>query len=60
LNTQGEPIRGLYATGNCTASVMGRKYLGAGASIGASAVFGYVAANHAALAHRDRDQIRAG
>ncbi|WP_433526137.1 FAD-binding protein [Nocardia pseudovaccinii] len=47
LNADGEPIGGLYATGNCTASVMGRKYLGAGASIAASAVFGYVAANHA-------------
>lgn len=51
LDTGGEPITGLYATGNCTASVMGRKYLGAGASIAASAVFGYVAANHAAQAH---------
>uniref|UniRef100_A0AAU2ABX1 3-oxosteroid 1-dehydrogenase n=1 Tax=Streptomyces sp. NBC_00093 TaxID=2975649 RepID=A0AAU2ABX1_9ACTN len=50
LNAEGEPISGLYATGNCTASVMGRKYLGAGASIAASAVFGYVAANHASLA----------
>ncbi|MFK4100324.1 FAD-dependent oxidoreductase [Streptomyces sp. NPDC019531] len=49
LDTEGEPIEGLYATGNCTASVMGRKYLGAGASIAASAVFGYVAANHASL-----------
>ncbi|MGI5451690.1 FAD-binding protein [Streptomyces sp. CA-249302] len=48
LDTEGNPIEGLYATGNCTASVMGRKYLGAGASIAASAVFGYVAANHAA------------
>ncbi|MET9491252.1 FAD-binding protein [Nocardia sp. NPDC006630] len=47
LNTEGKPISGLYATGNCTASVMGRKYLGAGASIAASAVFGYVAAEHA-------------
>ncbi|MEU6352476.1 FAD-binding protein [Streptomyces sp. NPDC047072] len=50
LGTDGTPIQGLYATGNCTASVMGRKYLGAGASIAASAVFGYVAANHAAAA----------
>lgn len=47
LNAEGEPISGLYATGNCTASVMGRRYLGAGASIAASAVFGYAAANHA-------------
>jgi 3-oxosteroid 1-dehydrogenase len=47
INEGGQPIRGLYATGNCTASVMGRRYPGAGASIAASAVFGYVAANHA-------------
>ncbi|WP_024795596.1 FAD-binding protein [Tomitella biformata] len=48
LTDAGEPIPGLYAAGNCTASVMGRKYLGAGATIGPSAIFAYVAANHAA------------
>jgi 3-oxosteroid 1-dehydrogenase len=48
LSANGQPIPGLYATGNCTASVMGRKYLGAGATIGPSAVFGFVAANHSA------------
>ncbi|MFL6022016.1 MAG: FAD-dependent oxidoreductase [Marmoricola sp.] len=47
LDTEGRVIEGLYATGNSTASVMGRKYPGAGASIAASAVFGYVAAEHA-------------
>lgn len=41
------PIPGLYATGNSTATVMGRHYLGAGASIGYSMVFGYVGARHA-------------
>jgi 3-oxosteroid 1-dehydrogenase len=41
-------IEGLYATGNCTASVVGRSYPGAGASIGASATFAYIAARHAA------------
>jgi 3-oxosteroid 1-dehydrogenase len=46
LDEQGEPIAGLYATGNCTASVMGRTYPGAGASIGASFVFGWIAAQH--------------
>jgi 3-oxosteroid 1-dehydrogenase len=50
LNTTGQPIPGLYAAGNCTASVMGRKYLGAGATIGPSTIFGYVAAGHAAAA----------
>jgi 3-oxosteroid 1-dehydrogenase len=42
-----QPIGGLYATGNITATVMGRHYLGPGASIANSMVFGYVAARHA-------------
>jgi 3-oxosteroid 1-dehydrogenase len=41
-------IPGLYATGNITATVMGRTYPGAGASIANTMVFGYVAARHAA------------
>jgi 3-oxosteroid 1-dehydrogenase len=41
-------IEGLYATGNGTATVMGRHYLGPGASIANTMVFGYVAARHAA------------
>ena len=41
-------IDGLYATGNTTATVMGRTYPGAGASIANTMVFGYVAARHAA------------
>jgi 3-oxosteroid 1-dehydrogenase len=48
LDVDGHVIPGLYAAGNITASVMGRTYPGAGASIGASTVFSYVAANHAA------------
>jgi 3-oxosteroid 1-dehydrogenase len=47
LRADGSVIDGLYATGNCTASVMGRTYPAAGASIGASFVFGYIAARHA-------------
>jgi 3-oxosteroid 1-dehydrogenase len=43
------PIGGLYATGNSTATVMGRHYLGPGASIANSMVFGYVAARHASM-----------
>ncbi len=42
-----KPIPGLYATGNTTATVMGRHYLGPGASIANSMVFGYLAARHA-------------
>ncbi len=44
----GSPIPGLYACGVSTASVMGGVYVGAGASIGPSLTFGYVAAKHAA------------
>ncbi|WP_284742429.1 FAD-binding protein [Amycolatopsis sp. RTGN1] len=47
LGSDGAPIAGLYATGNITATVMGRKYLGAGGSIGGTMVFGFVAAEHA-------------
>jgi len=50
LRADGGAIEGLYATGNCTASVMGACYPGAGASISASFVFGYLAARHAAHA----------
>lgn len=48
LGVDAQAIPGLYATGNCTASVMGRKYLGAGATIGPATVFGFVAATHGA------------
>jgi 3-oxosteroid 1-dehydrogenase len=48
LDQQGWPIDGLYATGNSTATVMGRHYLGPGASIANTMVFGYLAARHAA------------
>ncbi|RYD95749.1 MAG: FAD-binding protein, partial [Sphingobacteriales bacterium] len=47
LREDGTAIPGLYATGISTASVMGRVYPGAGASVGPSFVWGYVAANHA-------------
>jgi 3-oxosteroid 1-dehydrogenase len=46
LRDDGAVIEGLYATGNCTASVVGRTYPAAGASIAASFVFGYLAARH--------------
>jgi 3-oxosteroid 1-dehydrogenase len=47
LDERGRPIEGLYATGNSTATVMGRHYLGPGASIASSMVFGYLAVQHA-------------
>ena len=59
LRADGSIIAGLYATGNSTASVMGRCYPGAGASIGASFVFGYIAARHAAQASQSTVASRA-
>lgn len=44
----GSVIKGLYASGNNTASVMGRTYPGPGASIAPAGVFGYLGALHAA------------
>jgi 3-oxosteroid 1-dehydrogenase len=48
LNGAGEPIPGLYACGVTTASIMGGVYPGAGASVGPSMTFGWIAAKHAA------------
>jgi 3-oxosteroid 1-dehydrogenase len=53
LDQEDRPIDGLYATGNITATVMGRHYLGPGASIANSMIFGYIAARHAAGGARD-------
>lgn len=53
LGDDDRPIPGLYAAGNITATVMGRHYLGAGASIANTMVFGYRAARHAAAERHD-------
>ena len=50
LREDGSIIKGLYATGISTASVMGRCYPGAGSSVGPSFVWGYIAAKCAANA----------
>jgi 3-oxosteroid 1-dehydrogenase len=43
LSADGAPIAGLYAAGNVSASVMGRSYAGAGATLGPAMVYGYLA-----------------
>jgi len=48
VHSDGTPIPGLYACGISTASAMGRVYPGAGASVGPSMTFGWIAAKHAA------------
>ena len=57
LREDGSVIPGLYATGNSTASVMGPVYPGAGASIGPSFTWGFVAAKHAAHAENTAGSV---
>ncbi len=56
LGHDDQPIGGLYAAGNITATVMGRHYLGAGASIANTMVFGYRAVRHAARTNEPEPQ----
>lgn len=49
LKTDGKPINGVYAAGNCSASVMGESYPGPGATLGPGMTFGYIAAQHCNL-----------
>ena len=48
INTRGDPVGGLYAAGNTTASVMGRTYPGPGSTLGPALTFSYIAVNHMA------------
>jgi 3-oxosteroid 1-dehydrogenase len=48
MRSDGSVIGGLYAAGNCAASLCGPHYVGTGQSIGAASVFGFIAANTAA------------
>ncbi|MCP4904476.1 MAG: FAD-binding protein [bacterium] len=47
FSESGAVLPGLYALGNCSTSVMGHTYRGAGATLSAFATFGYIAARHA-------------
>ena len=47
LREDGSVIEGLYASGNCTASVMGDRYPGPGSTLGPAMTFAFVAVNHA-------------
>ena len=48
LSIGGEPMEGLYASGNVTASIMGKSYPGPGVTLGPAMTFAYLAAEHAA------------
>lgn len=48
LDAHNQPIPGLYAAGNTTATVMGPTYPGAGGTIGPALTFGFLAAESAA------------
>lgn len=45
LREDGSIIKGLYAAGNTTASVMGRTYPGPGSTLGPALTFGFIAAH---------------
>lgn len=54
IDTQGNPIEGLYAVGNCAASPFADCYPGSGGTIGPALTFAMIAADH--LAGKDRRQ----
>lgn len=50
VKKDGQPIEGLYASGNCSASIMGETYPGPGATIGPGMTLSYIATTYMANA----------
>ncbi|HWA17503.1 MAG TPA: FAD-dependent oxidoreductase [Devosia sp.] len=48
VDTKDKVIDGLYAAGNCSASIAGQAYWGAGGTLGPAITFGFLAGQHAA------------
>ncbi|TNE46043.1 MAG: FAD-binding protein [Deltaproteobacteria bacterium] len=48
IHQDGSLFEGLYASGNCSASVMGHTYPGPGSTLGPALTFGYIAGQHIA------------
>lgn len=48
VKQDGTPIEGLYASGNCSASIMGETYPGPGATLGPGMTMSYIATSHMA------------
>ena len=48
IHKNGQPIPGLYAAGNTSASVMGHQYAGPGATLGPALTFAFIAMDHIA------------
>ena len=59
LREDGNAIAGLYASGNTTASVMGRRYPGPGVTLGPALTFSYRAMRHAASQARKNSTVPA-
>lgn len=58
LKESGEAIPGLYAIGNCSASVMGRTYPGAGGTMGPAMTFAYIIARDLIGASEQEPQLK--
>lgn len=57
LRENGNVIPGLYATGNCSAAVMGRTYTGPGATLGPAMTFAYLAARDLAVTQGENPKV---